>query len=99
MATFRFDGAMPVTSFPPIRILPRVTSSSPEIRRSMVDFPQPDGPTRTMNSPSGISRSTPSMASTVPKDFATPSSTSDAISNYSPLPCSGVPPHLAQPRR
>ena len=28
------------------------TSSSPAIMRSSVDFPQPDGPTRTMNSPS-----------------------------------------------
>ena len=31
--------------------------------RSSVDLPQPDGPTRTMNSPSAISRSRPRMAS------------------------------------
>src|SRR5579859_5027565 len=31
-------------------------SSSPAIIRRAVDFPHPDGPTRTMNSPSGISR-------------------------------------------
>ena len=40
----------------PIWIVPRVMSSSPAIIRRAVDFPHPDGPTRTMNSPSGISR-------------------------------------------
>ena len=33
-------------------------SSSPTIIRSSVDFPQPDGPTRIMNSPSAMSRLT-----------------------------------------
>jgi hypothetical protein len=33
-------------------------SSRPAIMFSMVDFPQPDGPTRMMNSPSAISMST-----------------------------------------
>ena len=36
---------------------PSVMSSSPAIIRNAVDFPQPDGPTRIMNSPSPISRS------------------------------------------
>ena len=31
-------------------------SSSPATMFSVVDFPQPDGPTRMMNSPSAISR-------------------------------------------
>ena len=31
-------------------------SSSPAIMRSAVDFPQPDGPTRIMNSPSLMPR-------------------------------------------
>ena len=35
---------------------PSVMSSSPATIRSAVDFPQPDGPTRIMNSPSPISR-------------------------------------------
>jgi hypothetical protein len=35
--------------------VPEVTSSSPAIRRSSVDLPQPDGPTKTTNSPSSIS--------------------------------------------
>jgi hypothetical protein len=42
---------------PPIASSPSVMSSSPAIIRSAVDFPQPDGPTRIMNSPSAISRS------------------------------------------
>src|SRR3954465_8356502 len=37
---------------------PLVMSSSPTIIRSRVDFPQPDGPTRIMNSPSAMSRLT-----------------------------------------
>src|SRR3712207_9552848 len=37
---------------------PLVMSSSPTIIRSSVDFPQPDGPTRIMNSPSAMSRLT-----------------------------------------
>ena len=34
---------------------PDVMSSSPTIIRSRVDFPQPEGPTRIMNSPSATS--------------------------------------------
>src|SRR5215216_7519953 len=37
---------------------PDVMSSSPTIIRSSVDFPQPEGPTRIMNSPSAMSRLT-----------------------------------------
>ena len=40
--------------------------------RSIVDLPQPDGPTKTRNSPSSTSRSMPLMTSTVPKDLRTP---------------------------
>ena len=38
----------------PMRMSPSVTGSSPAIMRSNVDFPQPDGPRKTMNSPSWI---------------------------------------------
>ena len=41
-----------MTSRPPIEISPAVTSSRPAIARRSVDFPQPDGPTSAMNSPS-----------------------------------------------
>ena len=39
-----------------------VMSSSPATMRSAVVFPQPDGPTNTMNSPSPIVRSRPQTA-------------------------------------
>src|SRR3954452_197683 len=42
----------------PMRSSPDVMSSRPTIMRSSVDFPQPDGPTRIMNSPSAMSRLT-----------------------------------------
>src|SRR5687768_5335964 len=41
---------------------PSLTSSSPASIRKVVDLPQPDGPTSTMNSPSAISRSMPGTA-------------------------------------
>src|SRR3954454_22491989 len=53
-------GARSVTSRPPISIAPSETSSRPAIMRSSVDFPHPDGPTRTTNSPSSISSETSS---------------------------------------
>jgi len=55
-------GGVWVTSRSPMRIWPELTSSSPASIRSEVDLPQPDGPTRTMNSPSLISRSRPGTA-------------------------------------
>src|SRR5262245_50552685 len=51
---------------------PPVASSRPAISRSSVDLPQPDGPTKTTNSPSSISRSTEGMIVTSPNDFFTP---------------------------
>src|SRR5687767_6442726 len=69
MAMPRFDGASAFTIVPSKVISPEVMSSSPAIRRSSVDLPQPDGPTKTMNSPEKTSRSTPLITSTRPKDF------------------------------
>ena len=60
-------------------------SSSPAIMRRSVDLPQPEGPTKTMSSPSATSRSTPLMTLTAPKDFFTLSSCSVAI-RWSCLP-------------
>ncbi len=39
----------------PMRSSPPVMSSRPATMRSAVDFPQPDGPTSTRNSPSWMS--------------------------------------------
>src|SRR5829696_2537173 len=53
----RSFGGLFDTSLPEIRISPRSTSSRPANIRNAVDFPDPDGPTNTMNSPSATSRS------------------------------------------
>ena len=50
----------------PMVTVPASTSSSPAIQRSNVDLPQPEGPTRTANSPSAMSRSIPRTAGTLP---------------------------------
>ena len=52
-------GGVLVMSRSPMKIFPEFTSSSPASIRRVVDLPQPEGPTRTMNSPSRISRSMP----------------------------------------
>ena len=56
MATSRSRGCRCVTSRSPMVIVPDVTDSSPASIRSDVDFPHPDGPTSTVNDPSGSSR-------------------------------------------
>src|SRR5258705_6635130 len=49
-------GVMLLTTLPPINSSPSVMSSRPAIMLSVVDLPQPDGPTRMTNSPSAMSR-------------------------------------------
>ena len=66
MATPRSDGASRVTSRVPIRMAPPEIPSSPAIARSSVDLPQPEGPTKTQNSPSETSSETPCSAWTSP---------------------------------
>jgi hypothetical protein len=61
MAMPRSAGGTSLTSSPPMYSSPAVMSSRPAIVRSSVDLPQPEGPTKTMNSPSRISRSMPSF--------------------------------------
>src|ERR687897_1690137 len=75
-------GCLSLTRWPPMRNSPEVMSSSPAIMLSVVDFPQPEGPTRMMNSPSAISRSS-SCTATVPSgnDLVTLSSTMSATSD------------------
>src|SRR5438094_4405293 len=64
MAMSRSFGETSLTSRSPIRISPEVASSSPATIRSAVVLPQPDGPTRTRNSLSRISRLTLLTATT-----------------------------------
>src|SRR3954468_4142509 len=77
----RSRGATSLTTRSPIEIDPPDASSSPATIRSAVDLPEPDGPTRIVNSPSAISRSSPSTAR-VPsgKTLETPSKVIWAIS-------------------
>src|ERR671918_1619773 len=65
MAMFRSRGAWSLTFLSPRKTSPEVMSSSPTIMRRTVDFPDPDGPTRTTNSPSAMSRLTSSTAGVV----------------------------------
>src|SRR5512138_2093939 len=58
MAMPRARGGRSVTILPPMSTSPRVGSSSPAIMRRRVDFPEPDGPRKTRNSPSFVARST-----------------------------------------
>ena len=55
-----------VTSCPPMSTMPLSGFSSPAITRSSVVLPDPEGPSIVKNSPSAISRSTPSAATTRP---------------------------------
>src|ERR1700758_3457529 len=74
MATPRCAGRSRVASAPSIRTRPLDTSSSPAIRRKRVDFPHPDGPTKTTNSPSRMSRLTHGITTAVAKLLVTCSS-------------------------
>ena len=56
MAMSRSLGWRLLTTRSPIRMDPSESVSSPATMRRAVVFPQPDGPTSTMNSPSRIPR-------------------------------------------
>ncbi len=61
--------------------------------RSSVDFPQPEGPTKTTSSPSLISRLMPCSTSTAPKDFddiGELDMTHDGLLYFSPVPAMPV---------
>src|SRR4030066_144436 len=67
MVTPRFAAGSGVTSSSPMKMRPPVGYSSPAIMRSAVVLPHPDGPSSVTSCPAGISRVTPSTATTVPK--------------------------------
>ena len=67
MAMPRFTGGRSLTRAPSMRMSPEVVSSRPAIIRSSVDFPQPEGPTKTTNSPSSTSSETLLTTSMAPK--------------------------------
>src|SRR5438067_4272625 len=65
----RCDARLNVTSSPPSRILPEDGSSSPAIIRKVVVLPQPEGPSKTKNSPSAIVNDDARTAVKSPKRF------------------------------
>src|SRR5580704_5238562 len=62
---------------------PEVKSSSPAIIRNRVDFPHPEGPTKTVKDPSSTARSMPWITSSDWKLLRTPFSSSLAICLHS----------------
>src|SRR5882762_4817330 len=64
---------MLLTSWSPIRMRPYEGRSRPASMRSVVVLPQPDGPTRTMNSPASTVRFRSSTAASAPNSLYTPS--------------------------
>src|SRR5215469_6312504 len=68
MAMSRSFGLSWLTTLPFISRSPAVISSRPAIMFSAVDFPQPDGPTNTMNSPSAMFRFR-SLTASVPSGY------------------------------
>ena len=66
MAMPRLAAGTSFMRWPSITRSPPVIGSSPAIMRSSVDLPQPDGPTKTVNSPGSMVRSTPWITSMSP---------------------------------
>src|SRR4051812_42499588 len=62
MPMSRRNGGRSTTDRPASRIAPASGCRKPAIRLSVVDFPQPDGPSSVKNSPGGTARSIPSTA-------------------------------------
>ena len=60
-----------LTTLPLIAISPPEMFSSPATMRSSVLLPQPEGPTSTVNEPSGISIDTPCSTAVSPKRLMT----------------------------
>src|ERR1700740_775866 len=71
MAMSRSLGWTLLTTRSPMEMVPEVMFSRPASIRSRVDLPQPEGPTRTTNSPSSIGIVTPCRTSKLPNDFRT----------------------------
>src|SRR5580700_5442302 len=76
----RSFGGRSLTTSPPIEMSPALISSSPAIMRSVVDLPQPDGPTSTTNSLSGMSRLILRTTSTLSNRLTTLRNDTSAIS-------------------
>ena len=92
MAMSRSLGSTSLTTRSPMVSVPSEMSSRPAIMRSVVDLPQPDGPTNTMNSLSFISRLKSWTATTfLSYTFLTCSSFKLAIFAILPYPFTAPP--------
>src|SRR3546814_20765916 len=79
MAMSRSFGGTRFTTRSLMRISPAVMLSRPAIILRSVDLPQPDGPTRTTNSPSALSIETPWLTSVAPNDLRTSQTATGAM--------------------
>src|SRR6476661_2731470 len=80
----RSFGGTSLTTRSPIFSSPPEISSRPAIIRRLVVLPQPDGPTRTMNSPSLMARLRSSTATTSPYFLVTCSNVTVAMLHLTP---------------
>ena len=71
MAMRRCAGGSAVKSAPPMKIRPLETCSRPAIRRSVVDLPQPDGPSSTTSEAAAASKLTELTAGVAPQALLT----------------------------
>src|SRR5487761_2344443 len=91
MAMSRSFGNTLLTTVPPMEMVPDETSSRPANMRSAVVLPQPDGPTKTMNSPSATVSDRFSTAGRLsPKTLVTASKVISAISRCSLIETCGA---------
>src|SRR5689334_19383508 len=75
----RFDGGARVTSRLPILIVPALASSSPAISLSVVDLPQPDGPSSATSLPPSTVKLMSSTAAAPPQVFETELSSTETM--------------------
>src|SRR5205085_10151178 len=80
----RAAGGRAVTSRPPMQTVPEVGASRPAMMRSVVDLPQPEGPSSTQNEPASTSNEMPSSARDSPQCLATFSSLMADTGAFSP---------------
>ena len=66
MAMSRSRAGNALTTRSPMEMSPDWNDSSPATMRKSVDLPQPEGPTKTTNSPGSMSSDRPWMTSTSP---------------------------------
>src|SRR5262245_29768149 len=98
MAIRRLAGGISVTSWSPMRMRPPETCSRPAIRRSVVDFPHPDGPSSTSREAAAASKLIESTAVVVLQCLLTFCTEIFDTALLSPLTLSLYARHRPQPR-